>query len=42
MKIQTKTWSPRTDSDRRPLPYQGSALPTELRGQHKYGAGNWT
>ena len=26
-------WSPLTDSNRRPLPYHGSALPTELRGQ---------
>jgi hypothetical protein len=25
-------WSPRRDSNPRPLPYQGSALPTELRG----------
>ena len=25
-------WSPRRDSNSRPLPYQGSALPTELRG----------
>ena len=25
-------WSPRPGSNRRPLPYQGSALPTELRG----------
>ena len=26
-------WSPRPDLNRWPLPYQGSALPTELRGQ---------
>src|SRR5687767_12443626 len=25
-------WSPRPGSNRRPLPYQGSALPAELRG----------
>gem|GEM_PF-6590547 len=25
-------WSPRTDLNCRPLPYQGSALPTELPG----------
>ena len=27
-----KLWSPRPDLNRWPLPYQGSALPTELRG----------
>jgi hypothetical protein len=27
-----RAWSPRPGSNRRPLPYQGSALPTELRG----------
>ena len=27
-----KNWSPRPDLNRWPLPYQGSALPTELRG----------
>src|SRR5687768_9359277 len=26
-------WSPRPGSNRRPLPYQGSALPAELRGR---------
>src|SRR5690606_12138152 len=26
-------WSPRPDSNRRPRPYQGRALPTELRGR---------
>ena len=29
-------WSPRPDLNRRPLPYQGSALPTELRGLTLY------
>src|SRR4029077_2417694 len=27
--------SPLTDSNRRPLPYHGSALPTELRGRSR-------
>jgi hypothetical protein len=27
------TWSPLTESNRRPSPYHGDALPTELRGQ---------
>ena len=29
--LRGKLWSLRTESNRRPLPYQGSALPTELR-----------
>ena len=29
--LSGKKWSLRTESNRRPLPYQGSALPTELR-----------
>lgn len=32
-------WSPRPDSNRRPRPYQGRALPTELRGQMVEGGG---
>src|SRR5436305_301860 len=28
-------WSPETDLNRRPPPYQGGALPTELSGQTK-------
>src|SRR5690606_9501852 len=34
----THPWSPVPDSNRRPLPYHGSALPTELTGlgcQHR-------
>jgi hypothetical protein len=31
--LQALTRSPLTDSNRRPLPYHGSALPTELRGR---------
>ena len=27
------TWSPLTESNRRPSPYHGDALPTELRGR---------
>src|SRR5437870_2394196 len=27
------TWSPRPDSNRGPFPYQGNALPPELRGR---------
>ena len=30
---RTKKWWPREDSNLRPLPCQGSALPTELRDQ---------
>ena len=38
-----KKWSPHPDSNRRPLPYQGSALPPELCGlAGKIGAGNGT
>ena len=33
-------WSCLTDLNRRPLPYQGSALPTELK-QHKIGWDRW-
>ena len=33
-----KRWSPRPGSNRRPLPYQGSALPTELRGPARNAA----
>src|SRR3954449_3580432 len=29
------TWSPESDLNRRPRPYQGRALPTELSGQTK-------
>src|SRR6266487_4259177 len=31
-RVRNAGWSPRRDSNPRPLPYQGSALPTELRG----------
>src|SRR6516165_702818 len=31
--IMPLTWSPLTESNRRPSPYHGDALPTELRGQ---------
>jgi hypothetical protein len=31
-RVGERGWSPRRDSNSRPLPYQGSALPTELRG----------
>lgn len=31
----TLTWSPEPDLNRRPRPYQGRALPTELSGQTK-------
>src|SRR5437870_782509 len=30
--FEERRWSPRRDSNSRPLPYQGSALPAELRG----------
>src|SRR5215470_17302474 len=30
--IMPLTWSPLTESNRRPSPYHGDALPTELRG----------
>ena len=32
-------WSPRSDLNRRPPPYHGGALPTELRGQMVEGEG---
>jgi hypothetical protein len=32
-RIRPLTWSPLTESNRRPSPYHGDALPTELRGQ---------
>src|SRR3990172_6993682 len=35
-----KTWSPRADSNRRPHPYQGCALPSELRGPSSDRAGD--
>jgi hypothetical protein len=35
------TWSPEPDSNRRPRPYQGRALPTELSGQTKTLAKKW-
>src|ERR1700686_3992843 len=31
--IRTVNWSPRPDSNRGPFPYQGNALPPELRGR---------
>src|SRR5215471_12601642 len=31
---QALTWSPVTESNRRPSPYHGDALPTELTGPH--------
>ena len=34
---QRKTESPLSDSNRRPLPYHGSALPAELRGRGRQG-----
>src|SRR5476649_155724 len=34
------TWSPEPDLNRRPRPYQGRALPTELSGQTKADE-NW-
>ena len=34
-RLEGSWWSPRRDSNPRPLPYQGSALPTELRGRRK-------
>src|ERR671930_1588302 len=33
---QAKTRSPLTDSNRRPPPYHGGALPTELRGRSRH------
>src|SRR3954447_14077790 len=30
-------WSPLTESNRRPSPYHGDALPTELRGRRSAG-----
>ena len=30
-------WSPRADLNRRPRPYQGRALPTELHGRRALG-----
>src|SRR5580704_9292043 len=32
------TWSPLTESNRRPSPYHGDALPTELRGRRRCAA----
>jgi hypothetical protein len=32
IRIEPPTWSPLTESNRRPSPYHGDALPTELRG----------
>src|SRR5690348_8503247 len=32
-RIRPLTWSPLTESNRRPSPYHGDALPTELRGR---------
>jgi hypothetical protein len=37
VRILLSTWSPLTESNRRPSPYHGDALPTELRGR-----GCWT
>ena len=33
LKQKIISWSPRPDSNRRPPPYHGGALPTELHGQ---------
>jgi hypothetical protein len=32
--VSFEKWSPHPDSNRRPLPYQGSALPPELCGHN--------
>jgi hypothetical protein len=35
VRIRPLTWSPLTESNRRPSPYHGDALPTELRGRSR-------
>lgn len=39
---KSKQWWPRLDSNQRPLPCQGSALPTELRDRSKIKTGLYT
>ena len=38
--MQRGLQSPLPDSNRRPPPYHGGALPTELRGQRSHGSGH--